>query len=177
MLQQIISHSWNTLAFKIHPNFNLANWEGHFFLSEWNAQFRFLARNKSFVSQIVNILLANYSAKTDKSGPQILDISIFFSFFAKKISYSWENKRSGFWAEWKGTSLWGCHILGRVHKNKFYGILTSCRGRRGQREGIHPICRSSHTLEDSLWRWTTLAIFLKAEASNKTEEDNLQFWR
>ena len=177
MLQQIISHSWNTLAFKIHPNFNLANWEGHFFLSEWNAQFRFLARNKSFVSQIVNILLANYSAKTDKSGPQILDISIFFSFFAKKISYSRENKRSGFGAEWKGTSLWGCHILGRVHKNKFYGILTSCRGRRGQREGIHPICRSSHTLVEPLWRWTALAHFLKAEASNKTEEDNLQFWR
>ena len=100
-----------------------------------------------------------------------------FPFFAKKISYSGENKRSGFGAEWKGTSLWGCHILGRVHKNKFYGILTSCRGRRGQREGIHPICRSSHTLVEPLWRWTALAHFLKAEASNKTEEDNLQFWR
>ena len=176
MLQQIISHSWNTRAFKIHPNFNLTNWEGNFFLSEWNARFRFLARNKSFVSQIVNILLANYSAKTDKSGPQILDFCIF-SFFAKKTSYSWEYKRSGFWAEWKGTSLWGCHILGRVHKNKFYGILTSCKGEE-RTEGRN----SSHLPILSYFRRLPVAVncshtLLKAEATDKTEEDNLQFWR
>ena len=127
MLQQIISHSWNTLAFKIRPNFNLTNWEGHFFLSEWNAQFRFLARNKSFVSQIVNILLANYSAKTDKSGPQILDTWIF-PFLPKRYHTQEKIKGQALELNERGQVSEGAISWGGFIKTSFMAFLLPAGG-------------------------------------------------
>ena len=46
---------------------------------EWNAQFWFLSRCKSFVFLIVNIFNANYSTRTDKSSP-LLTFAPSFSF-------------------------------------------------------------------------------------------------